>query len=111
MEKIINYINSVRGRTEEEKKRAVITWTIVIIILIFIIWVITFSLSALNVQDEETRLRAEAISKAKTTIETSTASALTKEDNSWRMKIGQFVADSADSISAGFWTIGSWLHK
>lgn len=111
VEKINNYIRSVKNRPEEAKKQAAITWTIIITILIFIFWAITFSLSVVNNQVENERLRAEALARAKKASEASTTSERTLPQDSWSVKLRGILTDGADSVSQGFWTVGSWLHK
>lgn len=112
MEKIKNYINRVRSRSEEEKKRAAITWTIILTILIFIIWASTFSLSVINRQNEDAQLRARAAIEAKKALVASTTTIVADQTNgSWLSQLGNFMISGADSISNGFWTVGSWLHK
>lgn len=111
MEKIQNYINKIRQRTEEEKKRAVIFWTISITVLIFIIWVITFSLSMANDRAKEKQLLVEAQAKAQAQIEASTTEAVPTRTDTWTRRVGKFIIDGVDSVSTGFWVIGSWLHK
>lgn len=111
IEKIINYINAVKSRTEEEKKRAVIFWTIFLIVIIFIIWVITFSLSVFNHQAEDLRLREEAMARARVMAEASTTTNIVEIENSWPTRLRSVVVDGVESVSEGFWVIGSWLHK
>jgi hypothetical protein len=111
VEKINNYVESVKTRSEEEKRRVAITWTIVITILIFIVWAITFSLSIVNRQVEDERLRTEALARAKKVSEASTTVGLVLPQDSWSVKLRGILTDGADSVSQGFWTVGSWLHK
>lgn len=111
MERIQNYINKIRGRTEEEKKRAAILWTISITILIFIIWAVTFSLSISNDRAREERLQAEALVEARARQEASTTQVVPARTDSWSKRVGRFIADGAESVSTGFWVIGSWLHQ
>ncbi len=109
-----NYIKKVQAKSEAEKKQTVVVWTITLTSLIFIIWVITFSLSVVNNQVEEVRLREAATAKAQATqfepVGTSTTLAVSKQNNSWGTKLSKFIAEGADSISTGFWAISNWLH-
>lgn len=102
--RIFNYIQIVRARPEEDKKRAVMVWTITLTSLIFIIWSVSFGLSVANNQAEEIRLRNEAVLLAKT-------QAVVAPKKSWGTKLNELVVGGADSVAEGFWTVGSWLHK
>jgi len=114
MVSISRYIEKVRIKSEVEKKRTAISWTIALTILIFIVWSISFGVSVANRQADDARLQAEANALAKTqALAESTSSVMvvtSQKKSSWLDQLGQIVADGADSVSEGFWAIGRWLH-
>lgn len=114
MQRVINYISNVRSRTEEEKQRAVIFWTIVFIVIIFFIWLISFSLSLSNDRAEDLRLKAEAERLATAKLEASLSSASSTEEETFKGLIPElvdFTKDGVDNIVNGFWVVGNLIHK
>lgn len=110
--KVTNYVQDVRGRNEVEKQRAVAIWATLATILIFFVWVISFSLSIVNRQTDEVRLRAEAEKMAKAQVTVVSTSTLEKGNGYSLIKqLSQKVTEGTETISEGFWTVGSWLHK
>jgi len=107
--RVADYIQKVKAKPEDEKKRIVFMWTIVIVALIFLIWAVTFSLSVANDRADLARLQAEAEAGARAQITKSTSSPA-QNDGSWGASLGQFISSGASAVSEGFWTIGSWLH-
>ncbi len=108
---IRDYIEKIKTKPEDEKKRAVFIWTTIIISLIFLIWVVTFSLSVANNQADLTQLQAEAEVSAKAQLITVSSTSPRLESNSIIARFGQFISAGAGAINEGFWTVGSWLHQ
>jgi len=114
MSRIVNYINSVRSRTEEEKQRAVIMWTFIFIVIIFFVWVISFSLSLSNNRAEDLRLKAEAERLAAAKIEASLEATSSTGEDSFKgliPEIVDFARNGVDNVANGFWVIGNMIHK
>ncbi|MFA6254072.1 MAG: hypothetical protein WC640_02320 [Candidatus Paceibacterota bacterium] len=107
---ITKYIEKVKARPEEEKRRTVFVWTTGLVFLIFMVWAITFSLSVVNDQADSASLRAEAEASAKTQLAMGTTTPEQK-GVSWSADLVRFITSGASSINEGFWTVGSWLHK
>lgn len=115
IDKIKNYIQSVRNRTEEEKRQATIVWTIIITIFIFILWLVIFSVSVFNQQSEDLLIRKQAEERAR---QISQKEFLAEEQKlpvtsapANDFSLGEIIRDGVDSVVEGFWVVGSWLHK
>ena len=110
---VSSYIEKVRVKSEAEKKRVAISWTIGLTILIFIVWAVSFGVSVANRQADEARLQMEANALAKVQAladSDSSTVAVTPESDSWIDQLGQIITEGADSVGEGFWAVGRWLH-
>jgi len=113
---ISDYIRAVRGRSEDDKKRAVLTWTIILIIIVFFIWVIYFSLSLYQDEAQIAHLQAEARQEAAKVAAqaslgaTTSPASLTAKEGLLPM-IGGLLSSGIDSVVNGFWVIGDMLHR
>lgn len=99
--KIVNKIAKIRSQSEEEKKQSAIRWTIFLMFLIFIVWSLTFSLSAINRQATELRLREEAEILATTPT----------PNISRPSRLRSLGADNVNHIIDGFQVVKSYFGK
>jgi uncharacterized membrane protein YqiK len=114
-----DYIEKVKAKPEEEKKRIVFMWTIIIVLVIFLVWAISFSLSVANNQADQAQIQAEAEVLAKkqalaeqALIESSSTITLpVVTGESWGVSLNRFINNGISAVSEGFWTVGGWLHK
>ncbi len=118
MQRIGNYIQDVRSRTEEEKKRVVFLWTFIFIVIIFFVWVLSFVLSVVNNNAEEARLQAEARQQAMAKAEAALTASSTEEQNGVSNSVKgvipnmiRIAGDGLDNIYNGFWVVGNMIHK
>jgi len=112
--RIAEYIKDVRSRTEEEKQRVVILWTIIFIVIIFFIWLVSFTFSVANNNAEEARLQAEAERIALEKAEALASASSTETTGAFKgviPEIKDFVSEGAGTVVDGFWVIGNLLHR
>ena len=109
---VSSYIEKVRVKSEAEKKRTAISWTIGLTILIFIVWAVSFGISVANRQADEARLQMEAnaLAKVQALADSVSSTTVVTPGDSWIDQLGQIVTEGADSVGEGFWAVGRWLH-
>ncbi len=104
------YIEKVKAKPEDEKRRTVFMWTIIIVIVIALVWAMSFAISVANDQADQAQIQAEAEAAAKAQLIKDSTTTPIQTGNSWSAELGQLVSNGASAVSEGFWTVGSWLH-
>ena len=98
-----NYLDNLRLRSDEQKKRVAFVWTTVLTVVIFFAWAISFSLAVVNDNSNSGKVAPVAETAAVSVSGQSLGGTF-----SW---LAGTVNDGVNSVANGFWVIGDMLHK